>query len=144
MRNFRATFHDGPMGNISKAVDFKAEDMDQAFGLALKMPEASDRRFSEVSVEEIAEGLKNIGLEINYFDTAIRRQFRDCLIIRAYDEDEAVRYYNKFLRGGRFWFYANKTEPDGKCQRGDVIRAYYAACPGYHFDATKGKELVLG
>lgn len=144
MRSFRATFHDGPMGNVSKAVDFKAEDMDQAFSAALKMPEAADRRFTEVAVEEVAEGEKNIGLEIVYYDTAIRRQFRDYLVIRAINESEAVRYYNKYLKGGRFWFHANKTEPDGKCQRGSVVRTYYAAVPGYDFDATKGGVLALG
>lgn len=135
MKKFRATFFDGPTGNLSKKVDLLAEDTDHALKQALKMREASDRRFTDVSVEEVKDGPKNIGLVISYYDTVIRRNFRGYVFIRANSEKEAVAYYNSHLRGGRFWFHAGETEADGKCVRREVVDTYYAAGPGYDFDA---------
>lgn len=121
----------------SKHIDVCAESCDDAFSRAYRMPEASSRTYKEVTVEEIPSGLSVIGIEFEYTDTFIKRNFHDCLFIKANNEDEAIQYYNDHYKGKRFWFNAGKTEEDGKCIRGKVIDTYFAAGPRYDADATE-------
>ena len=133
MKEFRITF----TGNgKSKAVDVHASCTDDAFAMAYKMSEATNRAYTEVSIEEVPEGPKVIGIKFEYEDTACKKTFTDYLFIRAYNEAQAVDYYDRHYKGGRFWFNAGKTEDDGKCIRGKVIETYYAAVLGYNADAT--------
>ena len=134
---YRITFSDGPSGNYHKTIDVSAKDSDEAFGIAYKMPEAKDRRYTDISVQEIKTGPKIIGLEISYYDTALKQTSVGYMFIKAENEDQAVEYYNKHLKGGRFWFNAGKTDPTGKCVRGDILDMYFAISPSYNFDATK-------
>ena len=56
MKKFRITFSDGPTGNRSESVDVEAEDSDVAFSMAYRMPQAKDRRYTDVMVEECPTG----------------------------------------------------------------------------------------
>ena len=133
MKEFRITFSGN---NKCKSVDIKASCSDDAFVKAYEMPEATSRIYTEISIEEVPEGPKVIGIEFEYEDTAFKKTFTDYIFIRANDEAQAVDYYNRHYKGGRFWFHAGKTEDDGKCIRGKVLETYYAAVPGYDADAT--------
>lgn len=137
---FRVTFSDGPLGNWSKSIDICAVSSEHAFEQAYRMPEAKSEVYTDIDVQEITEGPKVIGVKFEYVDTAMKRSFSDYIFIRANSEEEAVEFYNKNYKGGRFWFKASETAPDGKCIRGDVIATYYAACPGYDADATISHE----
>lgn len=119
--------------NISE-YDITAESVDEAFQKAYKL--AKNQRNCSISVMEVPEGPSSIGLEIEYEDKIFKRIFTGTVIIRANNEKEAVEYYNKYLKGGRFWFQPGKTEADGKCVRGRVKSTYYAACDGWDVDAT--------
>lgn len=133
MKVFRITF----TGNgKSKSVDVQAACSDDAFDMAYKMSEATSRAYTDISVEEVPDGPKVIGIEFEYEDTAFKKTFPGYIFIRAYNEAQAVDYYNRHYKGGRFWFHAGKTEENGKCVRGKVLETYYAACPGYDADAT--------
>lgn len=138
MKNYRITFSDGPMGNRRKHVDIEANSIDEAFSKAYRMPEAQSRIYTDVDIDEIEDGPKVIGIKFEYEDTAFKKRFSDYILIRANSEEEAVEYYNKHYKGGRFWFNAAEDAPDGKCIRGKVLETYFAACPGYHADATAG------
>lgn len=117
--------------------DVYAGSEDEAFSLAYQTFEARNFPITDISVQEIPEGPANIGLKIEYEDTSIKRRFADYIIIRADSEEQAAVYYNQNLKGGRFWFHANKTDDAGKCVRGNILETYFASCPGYDFSAIK-------
>lgn len=137
MKRYRITFFSTDTGK-EKSFDLSTSNKDDAFrqgyAISQRLPYGE---YSEMSLEEIPDGPSNIGLEIQYTDTVFKREFTGYLIIRARTEKEAVDYYNKNFKGGRFNFDIEKTVPDGKCIRGNVKKTYFAACPGYHADATK-------
>ena len=135
-RKYRITFH-GPGGEPSESVDVNASSDDEAFSIAYGMPQAKDRRYTDVSVVEFPDGISNIGIHFEYYDSALRQTFSDCLIIRAGSEKDAVNYYNSHFYGKHFWFNAGKIENDGKCTYGRIKNTYFAACPGWNADATK-------
>ena len=66
----------------------------------------------------------------------VRKNARGSITL-AEDEKQAIDYYNRNYRGKRYWFNAGKPEPDGKNEYRQVKETYFAACPGYHADATK-------
>ena len=134
--NYRITFHDGPDGNRSKYIDVYAKSSDEAFDIAYKMPEARRRLYDNVMVEKIPTEPSTIGVEIEYYDTQLKRNFTDRLFIRAENEKQAIDYYNKHFKGGRFGLYANMPVENGKCIRGRVLRTYFTGLPGYDADAT--------
>lgn len=131
MKKYRITLS---KNSHHKEYDIVADDTDDAFHKAYKL--VGNDRYSSISVMEIPKGPSPIGLEIEYEDKIFRKFFTGYIIIRANSEQEAVDYYNKHLKGGRFWFHPGKTEADGKCVRGRVKSTYYAACRGYDADAT--------
>lgn len=136
-KKFRVTFNNEPTGSEHKVIDISAENIDEAFHLAYQNLTATERRFyTNAMTEEIPEGPTTIGVKFEYYDTAIKRSFTGYIMIRANSEQEAVKYYNENFLGGRFWFKAAKTEPDGKCIRGKVLETYFAGTPGYDADAT--------
>ena len=139
-KQFRITFSDGPMGKrMEKHYDVWASDIGEAEKIGFDMSTA--RQYCNMSVQEVPMGPKMVGLEILYEDTYLKKNYHAYIIIRANDESSAVDYYNKHLKGGRFWFDAGKTDDLGKCVRGAVVNTYYAACPGCDFDivAEKGE-----
>lgn len=89
-----------------------------------------------VSFEEVPDGPKNIGLSFRYRDTVFKQDFTDYMIIRAETEKQAMDYYRTHYEGKHFSFSPGKIEPDGKCVYGAIRDTYYAACPGFHADAT--------
>lgn len=121
-----------------KVVDISVKNSSEAFALACKMPEAKNREYTDVFVEEIPDYPTTIGVRFEYYDTYIKRFFSDVVMIKAENEKQAVEYYEKNLRGKRFWFNAGETKEDGKCIRGKVLETYFASCPGYDADATEG------
>lgn len=133
--NYRITFSNRNAG-ISRKKDIHAENSDDAFAKAFKMPDAKSGLFTDVQVEEIPEGPVVVGIKFYYYDTVLKVNFTDYLTIKANSEADAVSYYNEHFKGKRFWFNAGKTEEEGKCIRGDVAETYFAACPGYDADAT--------
>lgn len=132
---FRINFYD-PHSDTSVHYDVDAENEDEAFSIAYRMPEAKNRIYTDVCVEEIKDGPKVIGIHFQYRDTYFKRDFSGYLFIRAMDEDQAKEYYREHFQEKRFWFNAGKTEPDGKCVRGKILDTYFAACAGYDADAT--------
>ena len=137
MKKYRIIFSDGPMGNKSVHRDVATKDSDDAFRIAFRLPEAEQFRGHDVMVEEIVEGPQNIGVLFEYEDTVFKRTFKDNVIIRAESEKQAVSWYNQNLKGKRFWFTAGEVKEDGKCVYGRAVDTYFAACPGYHADATQ-------
>lgn len=135
-KNYRITFYDGPMGNLSKDVDVYAENSDEALHMAYRMPEAKDRRFTDVMVGKIPEGPSIIGIEFEYTDTYFNDKFKEYMFIKANNEAEAVEYYNNHFKDKHFWFNAGKTETDGKNVRGRVVKTYFACVERYDADAT--------
>lgn len=136
MKNYRITFSDGPLGVLHKRIDVYAENSDDAFAKAYKMPEAKNKTYTDVSVEEIPQEASPIGICFSYTDVSFGKKFKNYLIIKADNEEQAVSYYNKNIKGKRFWFNPSKLEETGKCVCGEVLETYFAACAGYDFDAT--------
>lgn len=139
-KNYRITFSNGPTGDKSKNVDVYAKNSEEAFAQAFDMPEAKSGIYTNVGVEKIEKGPKVIGLEIECEDTVFNDKFTDCLFIRANSEEEAICYYDKHLKGGRFVFHAEKTDDTGNRVRGRVKSTYFAGSSGYNFDATVKEE----
>lgn len=135
MKNYRISFTD-ERGDVTCHFDVQADNEVEAMHIGYRMPEANNRMYAEMSVEEIPDGPKQIGVEFLYRDTCIGRVFHGHVIIRANDEKQALDYYNANLKGKRFWFNTGKTEESGKCIRGKALDTYLAACPGYDADAT--------
>lgn len=133
MKLYRLVFGE-PNGNTFANVDVSAESVDEAFAMAYKMPES--RKYSQVSCMEVPDGPTNIGLEVLYTDTYLKKDFHGFIIIHTESEEDARAYYDTHLKGGRFWHNIGETADDGKCVRGKILSTYYATCPGYDFDAT--------
>lgn len=130
--NYRITFINyNSDKHFSK--DVCVRDSDEAFRIAYEMPQAHE--YDEVSVEKIPNEPCMIGICFEYEDTYVKRFFRNYIVIRANNEQEAINYYNKNIKGKRFWFNPGKLEENGKCIMGKVIETYFAACPGCDFDA---------
>ena len=136
---YRATFSDGPMGSKSNNFDFEAKDKDEAWEKVYARPEAKMHDiYTDVMLEGVPDGPKIIGIKFAYDDS--RRghtQYYQYMTIRALDEAQAVDYYNQNIKGKSFfqpWPY--KIDEDGNCTYGAVRETYFAACPGYNFDAT--------
>lgn len=134
--NYRITFHDGLMSDRSKSVDVVAKDFDEAFDLAYKMPEARRRLYDNIIIEEIPKEPSVIGVKYEYYDTAFGKNFTDQVFIKAENEQQAIDYYNKHYKNGRFNLYGNKTVKDGKCIRGRILKTYFTSIPGFDADAT--------
>lgn len=134
---YRIIFSDGPFGNRHKHMDIFATNSDEAFSRAYQMPEASSGLYSDITVHKVPAGASVIGLEIEYEDTCLGKTYHGYMFIKAVSEQQAIDYYNRHLKGGRFWFYVEKTDDTGKCVRGRVVDSYYAAVEGYQVDATK-------
>lgn len=137
--NFRITFSDGSMGNKSKHVDVYAQNSDDAFSQAYKMPETEYGIYTDVSVEEIPTEPTVIGIQFRYTDTYMKKDFTGYVIIRAKDEAHAKEYYNEQLKGKHFMHYPSKLEESGKCVIGKIVETYFAACPGFDYDAMEEK-----
>lgn len=134
--NYRITFHDGPLSDRSKSVDVVAKDPDEAFEIAYSMPEARRRLYDNILIEKIPIGPSVIGVKFEYYDTAFEKNFTDQVFIKAENEQQAINYYNKYYKGGRFNVYGNKTVKDGRCIRGRVLKTYFTGLPGFDADAT--------
>lgn len=135
-KNYRITFSDGPLGDKRKDVDVRAANIDEAFKMAYKMPEAKGGLYTDIGIEEIVDGPKVIGLEVEYADTVFKQNFTGYVFIRAYTEKEAVAYYDKHMKNKRFVHNIGEEVENGKCIRGRVKRTYFAGASGHHADAT--------
>lgn len=133
--NYRITFYNNETEEHT-SYDVYAENSDEAFKQAFKMPEAKSSHYTDVSVEEIPKGPSVIAIKFEAFDTVIKKIFANYIFIKANNEKDAVKYYNENFKNKRFWFDAGKTEDDGKHIRGNIIETYFASVPGYHADAT--------
>lgn len=119
--------------------DVAAQDSDEAFSIAYKMPEVRSGMYDEISLMEIPQGPTVIGVKFQYYDSVFKEHFHDRIFILANNEEEAIEYYNKHYKGKRFIHEPACTVEDGKCVRGDVVETYFAAGGMYHADATKSK-----
>ena len=133
MKEYRIDFHDGPESNRSTSVDVMVENVDDAFRMAYKMPEA--RRYSCVGIYEKPKGRTIIGIEFEYEDTFFKQKFTGYTFIKANSESEAKEYYNNNIRGKHFWFDAGKPDPEGKNVYGRVKKTYFAFGDRVHFEA---------
>lgn len=107
--------------------DIEANNMDDAMNRAIGIAIRSGYRNSgkSVFVQEIKDGIKEIGIEFEAYDRVFKESFRNYLFIMANNEREAIDLYNKQYKGKHFWFNAMKPEADGKNEYGKVIRTYY-------------------
>ncbi len=55
--------------------------------------------------EVVEDGLKTIGLEVEYYDAVFKRTFIDYMRIEANTETEAITIYNREYKNGRFTHY---------------------------------------
>ena len=143
MKKYRVTFiaKSGRDDDDNK-YDVEAESMDAAFHAAYKLCESKfgypHGRFSDAQTEEIPEGISNIGLRFRYIENG-RRSYCNYMVVRAEGERQAKEWYNKNLKGMRFMQpWPNKPDERGSCVYGEVAETYFAACPGYDFDASSG------
>ena len=138
MIKFRATFTDGPEGNISSKYDFEAEDREKAWDIVFAHPNAKKRDiYTDVILEEIEEGPKPISIKFAYDDGRSHAQYYQYMVIRALDEERAVKYYNEHFLGKHFFQpWPTKINDEGSCIYGSVAETAFAACPGYDFDAA--------
>lgn len=134
MKEYCVSFHDGPESDREHRVDIMAENSDDAFSKAYRMPEA--KRYSNVTIFEKPKGKTTIGLEIEYTDTVFKQTFHGYVFVNANSEREAKDWYNRNLKGKRFWFNTSKPEADGKCVYGRVTKTYFADGVA-KFDAEK-------
>ena len=133
---YRITFSGGPTTDIHKHYDVEAKDSDEAFKIAYKMPEAKNRIYREVGVEEIPEGITNIGIRFAYQEC--NRTYHQYMVIRAESEDHAKRWYNANIKGRRFYQpWPHKPDENGNCVYGRIVETYFTFGSGYNFDATK-------
>ena len=136
MAKYRITFSGGPTTDISKHYDVEVKNSDEAFAMAYKMPEAKNRIYSNIWVEEIPVGDTNIGIRFAYKDRG--RTYHQYMVIHAKDERHAKEYYNKNIKGRNFYQpWSHKPDDNGNCVYGSIVETYFAACPGYDFDATR-------
>lgn len=140
MKKYRVTFSGR---NKSFYKDVAAKDIRAAMDIGVTYAEECGLRYkgySNVSVEEVPTGASVIGIEFEYYDSAFKRTFRECMMIRANSERQAHDYYNEHLYGEHFKGQQNigKVEASGKCTYGRVYETYFAACDGCHIDISKG------
>ena len=126
MKKYRITFHNGPMSSSHRDVDIEADSADEALKLAYRQPDA--RRYTKVTVQEIPVGRKVIGVEFSYTDTFFNETSTECLFIEADSELDARDYYNRNIKGRRFWFDPGKPDDSGKNVYGAIISTYFAVC----------------
>lgn len=140
--NFRITFYDGPEGNRSKTVDVYAESFDDARRQAWQMPEAKNRLYSDMMIEEIPKGPSVIGILYEYTDPYVSGKSTQPMFIKANDEAEAICYYNKHCLGTHFDFpNYRKNDENGRCTRGRIVETYFVAgAVNYDADATIENE----
>lgn len=143
--NYRITFHDGPNGNLSEYIDIYSKDSDEAMKKALSMPQAEDRRYDEVMVEELPDGSEPVvvGIVFKAYDAVFKKEFTNYLFILAYNEKQAKEYYKEHFMGKCFMHYPSKMEENGKCTYGRIVKTYFTGFPGYDADATKTKTQAL-
>lgn len=136
--NFRITFYDGPEGSRSKKVDVFAESFEDARRQAWQMPEAKNRLYTDMMIEEIPKEPSVIGIMYEYVDPGLSGRCTQPLFIKANDEAEAIRYYNKHYKNARFDFPNHqKNNENGRCTRGRIVETYFAAgVVRYDADAT--------
>ena len=132
MKEFRVTFHNGPTSDCLENIDLTAENTDEAFAKAYRLPQA--KRYTECSIMEKPTESSVIGVEFSYYDTVIKKNFTGFVFIKAESEGAARLFYIRNLKDKRFWFDAGKPAEDGKCIYGYVKRTYFACCPGYDFE----------
>lgn len=137
MKKYRITFSGGAMTDIHKTYDVTAKNADEAFKIAYGMPESDCRRYTEIGVEEIPEGIANIGIRFAYYDEGLKKTSYNYMIIKAKNESHAKEYYNATYKGKKFYQpWPHKINAKGNCVYGKVVETYFAACPGYDADAT--------
>ena len=137
-KKYRITFSDGPMGNRSESVDVEAESSGEALSIGWTLPQAKDRRYTEMAAEEWPDGPSTIGVEFETYDRVFKRTFTGRLFIRADSEKQAADYYRSHFEGKKSYCnYASRPEEGGKCSYGRIKGTYFAACPGWDFDATE-------
>lgn len=143
--NYRIVFHDGPEGSRSKNVDVYAESFEDARRQAFQMPEARNRMYSDMLIEQIPEVPSVIGIEFEYSSPYINGVCTGYLFIKANDEAQAVKYYNEHFRGKSFeGAHYGENNEDGHTVRGRIRQTYFAGGLNYNADATiEGKEASL-
>lgn len=118
--------------------DLEAKNIDDARSKVFKWLKGSNKLFlfDEITIVEVPDGPAPIGVRFSYTDIN-RNKFLQYLIIKAESKEQAKEYYNNMLLGKHFYQpWPDKIDEDGKCIYGPVEELYYAACPGWHFDAT--------
>ena len=132
---YRITFTGNRNSTVTIDQDFK--NVEEAFKYAYSL-DMRRQGFTDVSVEEIHPHATVIGLEVEYEDTYFKKKFTDYYFIKAENEKQARNYYNKHVKGRRFWFNCHKEEADGKCVLGRVKSTYFVGDNArYYDDATK-------
>ena len=137
MQRYKITFSAGPDTDICKTYDVDAENSIDAFRMAYRYPEASQRwKYTEISVSEIQEGPKIVGVRFAY--TQLNHSYSQYLFIQAETEEQARRYYRNNIQGKRFW-QPRPDMPDdqGNCVYGTIQQTYIAAGNSYTFDALE-------
>lgn len=107
--------------------DFQANNRDEALKMAMNIAcqHGYGNSGRNVWVQEIKEGIKDVGVEFETYDHVLKIKGRGYLFFKVNNEQEAAREYNEKYRGKRFWFNARKPADDGKNEYGRIIRTYY-------------------
>jgi hypothetical protein len=139
IKTYRATFNNGPEGNESFKYDFEAENGDEAWKKVYAHPCAKKYpQYTDVTLEEVTDGPKVIGICYNYHDHHLKRDYQGYTFIKANDEKQAVEFYNRNIKGKHFYQpWPDKFDDEGNCEYGSVKETYYAGFDGYKYDATK-------
>ncbi len=120
--------------------DISALDSEDAFKQAYHWIKSQnkDHLYSDITIMEIPQVASPIGIRFSYTDTLCKKDCCQYMIIKAESEEQAKKYYYDNFYGKRFYQpWPCKVDDKGNCIYGKVKETYYAACPGFHFDATK-------
>ncbi len=122
MKNFRIVFSDGPNSDNSLNVDVKANDVDEAMSKAWSMVPF---HYQNMIAMEIPDGMKTIGLKVEYYDSYFKQYFVGYIFIEAISEAEAIEIYKQKYVGKTFTHYPDRLEDNAKCKHIRVLETYY-------------------
>lgn len=130
---YRIVFSNEKTGK-TKQYDVEAVNSDEAFSKAYSMSESKSREYSDVSVQEIPEGARMVGLHVEVVD---RGHHYSCYkVFKAYSDEQAVEYYNKNYLDKKCDHISHELSESGLAVFGRVLDVYLAACPGCDEDLT--------
>lgn len=141
-KKFRASFYNSK-SDVTKKVDFLANDSEEASRNALNMPEAKGHCYDNLTVEEWPESPSPIGIRFGYAENG-KDGYSNYLVVKARDEAHAVAFYNANYKGRRFFQpWPLKPDDSGNCVYGEVKETYFCAASCFDADATlDGREVL--